>query len=360
MTSIGSILFKSNANLMQPCYVVRIYFLTAVSVGCFILAWECYWRSRGFGISFNDDKVLWSCKRKEVYAPHDEATVFIGGSRIKFDLDILTWEKLTGEKAIQLAFVGTSPRPILHHLARDKKFKGKVVIDVTEPSFLAMDSIQREKSAQQAISYFEHETPAQKASVPISILLESHLVFLEEGKFGLNTLLDRLKLPLRGGPMRPMLPKEFSFSTANRQSVLTEIFLSDETMRKTVIDTWAKISSGNKTIPVEGDVLKRYFDELKSSIDKIESRGGRVIFVRPPCSGLNLERETRQYPRESYWDKLLAHTKTPGIHYEDHAGMVRLVCPDGSHLSPRDAKKYTAHLIAALKEYSWFKVPEGK
>jgi len=339
---------------MQSDHVVRIYLLTAITVASFLITWEYYWRSRGFDISFNDDKVMWSSKRKQVYNHNDKATVFIGGSRIKFDLDIPTWEKLTGEQAIQLAFVGTSPRPVLHHLARDRKFKGKVVIDVTEPSFFAMDSIRREKSAQRGINYFDQETPAQKAGVPINFLLESNLVFLEEGKFGLNALLDNLKLPLRDGiVVRPTLPKEFSFSTAERQSVLTPMFMSDEKIQKTVIDTWTKISSSNKTIPVTGDALEDYFNELKSSIDKIKSRGGTVVFVRPPSSSFNRERENGQYPRELYWDRLLKHTKNAGHHYEDYPETASLVCPDGSHLSPNDAIVYTEHLVKILEKQPW-------
>jgi hypothetical protein len=335
---------------MQSDYVVKTYLLTAIFVASFLITWEYYWRSRGFGISFNDDKVMWSSKRKQVYAPNDEATVFIGSSRIKFDLDIPTWEKLTGEQAIQLAFVGTSPRPVLHHLARDRKFKGKVVIGVMEPSFFAMDSIRREKFALRGINYFDQETPAQKASVPINFLLESNLVFLEEGKFGLNTLLDNLKLPLRDGVVvHPTLPKEFSFSTAGRQSVLTPMFMSDERIQKTVIDTWIKIGSSNKTIPVTGDALEAYFKELKSSIDKIKSRGGNVVFVRPPSSSFYRERENRQYPRALYWDRLLKHTKTMGHHYEDYPETAGLVCPDGSHLSPNDAIVYTRHLVKNIK-----------
>jgi hypothetical protein len=335
---------------MQSDYVVRIYLLTAITVASFLITWEYYWRSRGFGISFNDDKVMWAAKRKLVYAPNDKATVFIGSSRIKFDLDIPTWENLTGEQAIQLAFVGTSPRPVLHHLARDRKFKGKVVISVMEPSFFAMDSIRRERFAQQGINYFDQETPAQKASAPINFLLESNLVFLEEGKFGLNALLDHLKLPLRDGiVVRPMLPKEFSFSTADRQSVLTPMFMSDEQIQKTVIDIWRNIGSSNKIIPVTGDALEAYFNELKSSIDKIKSRGGSVVFVRPPSSSFNRERENRQYPRALYWDRLLKHTKTAGHHYEDYPETAGLVCPDGSHLSPTDAIAYTEHLVKILK-----------
>src|SRR5688500_7120923 len=184
---------------MQSGYVVRIYLLTAISVVSFLITWEYYWRSRGFGISFNDDKVMWSSKRKQVYASNDRATVFIGSSRIKFDLDIPTWEKLTGEEAIQLALVATSPRPVLRHLAEDENFKGKLMIDMMEPIFFSPRTFITEKSAGESINYFQNETPTQKASAVLNYKLESNMVGLEEGKFGLNNLLNNLQIPCRLG-----------------------------------------------------------------------------------------------------------------------------------------------------------------
>ena len=51
---------------------------------------------------YNDDKVLWARHRRQVYVPSDQATILLGSSRIKFDVDIATWKEETGEKAIQL------------------------------------------------------------------------------------------------------------------------------------------------------------------------------------------------------------------------------------------------------------------
>ena len=104
---------------METKSLVKAAILTFMLVIGFIVYLEIYWRGRGFLPTYNDDKVLWATKRKEIYKPAEEATVFIGGSRIKFDLDVPTWEKLTGEKAIQLAIVGTPGRLVLRDLAND-------------------------------------------------------------------------------------------------------------------------------------------------------------------------------------------------------------------------------------------------
>src|SRR5471030_86451 len=89
----------------------------------FFSYWEYHLRSKGLGISYDDGPELWTNKRSEVYLPADKATVFIGSSRHKYDIDINTWQSVTGERAVQLAFEGTSPMPALDDLANDSLFK---------------------------------------------------------------------------------------------------------------------------------------------------------------------------------------------------------------------------------------------
>ncbi|MGB5007283.1 MAG: hypothetical protein WBO39_10125 [Ferruginibacter sp.] len=122
---------------MNNRHFTKAGILALVLVIAALLCWELYVRSRGFDTAFDDNTALWSDKRKMVYEPADKSTVFIGSSRIKFDLDIPTWEQITGDHAIQLACVGSSPVPVLEDLANDKQFAGKLVIDVTEGLFFS-------------------------------------------------------------------------------------------------------------------------------------------------------------------------------------------------------------------------------
>src|SRR5918993_2820389 len=185
---------------MDSKSLMKAAILTVMLAIGFMVSLEMYWRGRGFVPTYNDDKVLWSTKRKEIYKPAEEATVFIGGSRIKFDLDVPTWENLTGEKAIQLAIPGTPGRLVLRDLANDKNFKGKVIIDVADGQFFSLpDSTRRDRLAREALEYYYDETPAQRVSSSINFFLESKLVLLEEGKYSLTSLLNDLKLPNRPG-----------------------------------------------------------------------------------------------------------------------------------------------------------------
>jgi hypothetical protein len=298
-------------------------------------------------------------KRREVYKPADKATVFIGSSRIKFDLDLETWRKLTGDEPIQLAVVGTSPRPLLKDLADDENFKGKLIVDVVENLFFSPRTFITEKWARETVEYFKEETPAQRTSAVINKGLESKFVFLEEGIFGLTQLLNDLELPDRPGVFSfPRFPKEFAVANADRQTFMTPMFLSNPTLINKQIENWIKLGATDKTPSIKGEALEAVFKEVKASVDKIRSRGGDVVFVRPPSSGGYLEMEVAVYPRGEYWDAMLAYTNTKGIHYADYSKIANFECPEWSHLKPEDVIIYTTELVRVLKEEVGWKFPK--
>ena len=339
---------------MKSNQFVKAGILTLVLVATFIISWESYWRSKGFVATFNDDKVLWAHTRKAVYQPIDKATVFIGSSRIKFDLDIPSWEKLTGESAVQLALVGTSPRQLLQDLANDEKFKGKVVVDVTEVLFFSQNPVFH-KSANEAIAFYKQQTPSEKFSSGINFALESKFVFLEERRLSLNTLLNDFDLPNRPGVfVVPPFPKGFEWTHFNRQTYMSDGFLADTQLINRQTNIWKTLIMGDPTPPVSGKALQAILDEVAAAVKKIENRGGKVIFVRTPSSGPMEQGEQKAFPRATYWDALLASAGVKGIHYADYPQTASFVCPEWSHLSPRDAVVYTKYLIEQLREYGWF------
>jgi hypothetical protein len=321
--------------------------ITILAIG----GWEIYLRSRGFPLSYDNDAALWSTKRVQVYQPADDATVFIGSSRIKFDLDIPTWEKITGDKVVQLSMVGTSPRPFLEDLANDKNFKGKLIIDVTEGPFFNRNKKRSEKTSSEFEAYYKKWTPAQKFGTHINYFLESCFIFLESNKFSLNALLDDIPVTDRKGVFKaPVFPKGFSMNTSDRQSFMDEEFLKDTSQQKRQQENWKKTGSIDKTPGISGDSLETVFKQIKTQVDKIRARGGKVLFVRTPSNGQYRQTEEIAYPRKKYWDGLLAYTNTPGVHFEDYPETAHLTCPEWSHLSPADAIVYTKSFIKILTE----------
>lgn len=339
---------------MQSKNFLKAAILTIAIVIAFLFFWEGYWRSRGFTISYNDGKQLWAEQRKHIYEPADQSTVFIGSSRIKFDLDLPTWKALTGEHPVQLAMVGTSPRPLLDDLANDEQFKGKLIIDVTEPLFFSRNTMRTGRRAKEGIDFYKKATPSERASTCIDFGLESEIVFLEEEKFALNELLDRIPLAKRPGVFEvPPFPLEFEENSYDRMSFMTPMFVNDTLLQRRQIENWKILGALDTTPAIKGDSLESVFKEVKTCIDKIRSRGGEVMFVRTPSSGGYLETEHKVFPRDEYWNRLLEYTNTPGIYFSDYPEIASFTCPEWSHLSPKDRITYTENLVQILRQKGW-------
>lgn len=329
--------------------------LTLVLVLASIGSWELYLRSHGNKISYDDGEPLWNDKRTMVYEPIDKATVFIGASRNKYDIDIDTWQKVTGDHVIQLALEGDSPLPVLDDLAKDKKFKGKLIVDVTEGIFFSTTDNNIGES-KEFVSEYKKRTPAQRFSFQINHFLESKLVFLDKNYFSLNSILQKLKVSKRKGVIAEPFeyPLEAGRITFDRQNIMMNEFLIDTVLRNHVIAIWDYYLNKNKEIPPLGKKLDSIFTTIKYDCDQIKGRGGKILFVRTPSSGMYLTREKKQYPREIYWNKLLTYTNTPGIHFEDYPAIANLQCPENSHLARPDAIVFTKNLIEILRlEKGW-------
>jgi len=333
---------------MQSSLSVKSAVLALIIVLTFLVCWEFYLRNEGIALDYDDGPELWANSRAMVYEPANKATVFIGSSRIKYDLDIPTWENLTGNHAIQLSMVGSNPRPFLHDLASDPNFKGRLIVDVTEGLFFSKGSV---RFPNEGIEYYSKRTPAQKASFELNHALESHFVFLNRGYFSLNPMLNKLHLKNRPGVVPAAeFPIGFRSITFERQNKMTAEFIIDTNQQIQVRNIWAFNRKNNHIPPVNGKALDTILTSVKADVDKIRARGGDVTFVRTPSSDSYLIFENKNYPRKEYWDKLLAITGCKGIHFADYPVIDQLTCPEYSHLKPTDAVIYTQHLVSILKK----------
>lgn len=323
--------------------------LTLLLVVLVIGGWEAYLRSKGVTVSYDNGKELWADKRAMVYEPANATTVFIGSSRIKYDLDIETWQRLTGRRAVQLAYEGSSPLPVLVDLGNDTAFKGKLVVDITEALFYdtAGRSVQKPN---EAIAWYRTRTPAQKASFLLDHALESQFVFLDKESLSLNAGLDNLKVPNRPGVfVFPSFPMDFHHTGFSRQNSMTPRFLADTSLQHRVQNIWVFLMTMGKNAPrPKGDPIAPVLEIAKTAVEKIRARGGEVVFVRTPSSGPMGEGEKHAFPRERCWDPLLAATHCSGVFFTDYPATAHFICPEWSHLSPQDAALYTQALITEL------------
>ena len=334
--------------------LVKAGILALILVTLAVFSWEYYLRSKGVTVSYDDEESLWADKRDMVYEPQDKATVIIGSSRNKYDMDMATWKKLTGDHLIQLSCVGSTPLLTLDNLANDKNFKGKLIVDVTEILFFST-APQNADRPQKRIEWYKKRTPAQWFSFKVNHFLESQFVFLDKDYFSLNALIDGIKIPSRKGVfVFPDFPMEFERVNFERQCFMTDRFVGDTNLQNQVKGVWAFIRKISKEPPATGSKLDSILNVVKTDVDKIKARGGQVLFIRTPSSGPFLMGEKMGYPRAQYWEQILAVTRCPGIHFEDYPAIAHFECPEFSHLKPTDAVIYTTNIVDIMqKEKGW-------
>jgi hypothetical protein len=344
---------------MENNSLARSALLMFVLVLAFIAGWEIYLRSKQSLIAYDDEGPLWADKRKKVYLPSDQATVFIGSSRNKFDLDTKTWRKLTGETPVQLAIEGNSPMPIFENLANDENFKGKLMVDVTEGLFFSDDPNNLGKP-KKMIDYFKKETPAQKFSFQVNHLLESKLMFLDKDAFSLNRILLDANIPDRKGFLTMCIfPPDFQRVNFDRQVIMTKRFEQDTTLQNKVKSIWGFYASLHKGPPPPVSKYDSILNVVKTYTDKIIARGGKVLFVRTPSSGPYFEAEKTHFPREQFWNRILQVTGCQGIHFKDYPATDHFQCPEFSHLKQGDAVIWTTNLVDILQKDKGWQFPNA-
>lgn len=134
-------------------------------------------------------------------------------------------------------------------------------------------------------------------------------------------------------------------------------FVVDTTKQNQVRGVWAFLQKINKDPPISGKTLDSLLLTVKSDVDKIQARGGKVLFIRSPSSGPFLAGENMAYPRAQYWDTLLAVTGCPGIHFADYPAIAHFQCPEFSHLKPSNGMIYTENIIDILQKDKGWKFP---
>jgi hypothetical protein len=333
-------------NLTRPAILMLLLVVTVIG------GWEVYLRQKGISIAYDDNGAIWSDKRAMVYEPADKADVFIGASRIKYDLDVDTWQQLTGRRAIQLSLEGNSPMAFLEDLANDPKFKGKLIVDITEICYFS-DAPSFNAEPESYVKFYKNQTPAQRASFLIDRVAESQFVFLDQQFFSLNAMLDNnLHIPNRPGFVsagKPTFPIEFWRQDFSRQTKMAPRFLTDTVLQGEVTGIWSFfLDMGAKMPPPKVDPVPGIIQRTVVAVNKIREHGGEVVFVRTPSSGKFWAVEQMAFPRAKYFDALLAATGCQGYFFTDYPGLAKYVPVEWSHLSPEGAVGFTKELIKVL------------
>ncbi|MGV7220525.1 MAG: hypothetical protein ACQ9MH_03235 [Nitrospinales bacterium] len=331
-------------------------YLALITIGLtmtIVFCWEMYCRHMNYIPTLNDTTDLWS-SRRTIVDEEPSRTVLIGASRMLFNFNLEVYEKEFGERPIQLATVGSSPRPYLEDLADHPEFSGTVIVGVTPWLYFAPGG-PPVQNAVKNLDRFKSWSPTQKVGHQIGMFLQNRFAFIQQSDLTLNKLLLRLKIPNRPkAKVGPELPPHFHDVNEERQGGMTDFAERDEEIQKRIQQIWIPLftpppsppgTTKEQIMKKAGEMRDMVLEKTKVAVDKIRARGGKVIFIRYPSTGGLRELENKITPRAAYWDKLLETTNSPGIHFEDHPQLQGFDCPEWSHLTKADAKIFSKRLM---------------
>ena len=327
--------------------------IIAVALGILLVAaWEIYWRSQGRVPNIDDNKNLWANQRAKLENYKDNTVAFIGSSRILYDIQLDIWIDETNTDPVMIAAQGASPLPVFKDIVENTDFNGTLLFGVTPPLLFSTTYPEANfmKVAQSLVDYYDKRTYAQKLNHKLSVPLQKNLAFIRDGDqswdtdVDLKTLLNQIHLKERVGPFYPPF-NNFEEITLERHMKMPKRMETDTAYANSVKKVWAYILGGDFPPPEREATINATVELAK----KFQARGGNLIFVRCPSSGLFQKIEGLGFPRDQFWDVLIEKSGAKAYHYEDYEQFHNLNLPEWSHLAEKDARFFTTELLKIMK-----------
>jgi len=320
----------------------------------------------GYHPTILDSAERWADERARARQLGERALILIGASRIQLgiDLDVLRTE--TGLEPVQLAVDGSSFVPILKGLADDPAILGTILIDYS-PNVVAGALSVNDGAATAFQRAFEKR------------LLASELISLTRIEKSLARIFQENLRSFADGatPLMSLQSRIISGQMAQRQYLITlpdrsrlanyQIVSMPEFYYWRVIRNLGEERSINPDManieqilmnkinllqPRQNAAFIQGAQYLKGLLSKVEARGGKVIFVEMPTSGMVREIDDKLFPRAKFLDIFKRETGKPVLNSSDSHELGIFDCPDGSHLDFRDRLRFTKALAPLLENQS--------
>jgi hypothetical protein len=311
--------------------------------------WEGYWRNYGAVPGYRDDAALWARERRRVDTAVPGTTVLLGSSRSFFDVQLPVWQHLGGRRPIQLSLVGTSPLFALEDFAANEAFHGQLLVDVAPDLFFTGFESRAEFGP-----YWRKESPSQRVGKWLSMTFVEPWFAFYDPDFAFFTVLRRQAWPERPGAPERAGPRKLAIVGPDRAAHMWAKVERDPQYRTIARGIWAERFGPRP--PAAGAaadaaaLVDTQIARAAAAVATLRARGVHVLFVRHPTGGDYLAFERRAFPRATTWDRLLARTGAPGIHFEDYPQLQQgFEFPEWSHMARESAERYTAALYRIIE-----------
>jgi hypothetical protein len=320
-----------------------------------MVAWESFARSMQHvpGTYTDGFDAMWADERRRLDEPgNDIRLVLIGSSRILWAADLDIMEEGFGTRPLQLAIPGTGPALILQGIVEDTDFDGLVLVGVTPFLFNRLDE---GFFGGAALKWYEGEAPSKRSGNAIHGILEDYFGFLDNG-FALFDLIDHYsQLSDREGAIA-LNEEDWKLGNiyADRQTDMwPPVEVVDSFDNKQITGFWM---GGLRRPPEEPEKMA----ELAASaieffaplVKKMRERGGDVMFIRMPGSGLYLEHDLKTNHRELLWQPMVEGFDAPHINTMDFPELSsELEIPEWSHLSRKSQDDFSRMIVPFIETH---------
>ncbi len=161
--------------------------------------------------------------------------------------------------------------------------------------------------SQKAVQRFHGQTWAQRVSHELSVPLEQSFAFLKEQDLNLEDLIKELPIPNRPyAQVPPKLPPYFCSFDRERRARMVEQCAKPGRLQDRVKNGWIALFTPPPPptyVPTDAFMEKIHkaiearFVDTKNAIEKLRSRGGKVVLIRFPVTGALKQLEDQQTPR---------------------------------------------------------------
>ena len=327
----------------------------------FVAFMELRLAKRGFDATVVDSDALWLKQRARASELGERALILVGASRMQLDLDLDVLTEKSGFIPVQLAVDGSSFMPILDELSQDPSITGTLLVGYQDNDVNIADT--NDRAVHLAVEWQQHGTHRhlpdfQTAETFLSDNLRHKLRSYADGARPITSLLLRVMDHSATPQYLETLPDRSRI--ADYQRVAMPSFYYSRVVRNLGDDvplkegmSWIEL---NAEIQLRIDALKptekiafdRNSHQIATMVKLIEKRGGKVIFIVMPRSGMVLDIDNKRFPRAIFWNNFVAQTKSASINVENYPELSKFQCPDGSHLDSRDRSNFTAALIEVM------------
>lgn len=321
------------------------------------------WRlaARGFNATVVDSDVLWLEQRQKASDIGSKALILVGASRIQLDLDLDVLLDRTKLVPVQLAVDGSSFIPVLKSLADDAQVTGTILVGYQDNDVNSAEA--HDRSVQLKVAWERRDGDRQLpdfASIEAILAnsLHHHLRSYADGARPVSSLTQRLLEPNATPQYLITLPDRSRL--ADYQLVAMPSFYYSRVLRNLGEEvplhdgmSWGEVDAAIQyKIKLLKPTEKLAFDEhtlhIANMVKMIEQRGGRVIFLVMPRSGMVQEADLKRFPRATFWNEFIRQVGAPSVNVADYPALSAFQCPDGSHLDYRDRSRFTEALINAI------------